>query len=378
MDAATRFRVLAFRFGVAISPTHGYKQRVSAKAPSAETSRRKRPAFVAAALALALIVAALFGEGIARIAGFKPFAAQPADIRVEPGGKLFRAFPEGGFGHLPGEFKVTLPTGYSFRVTHGTNGLRATHPPLAPDAKLRPELWILGCSLTHGWSLNDEDTYPWRVQAALPEFEVVNGGVSGYGTLHQRLLFQELLKQRGKPALVVVAYGLFHDYRNTYVRIWQKGFAPYNRLPDLTYPFARLTATGELTYDAAPASYAEWPLQRQSALVHWLEQQADLAEERRVNSHAVSRALLLNWAGVCLKEGIPFVVAGISSDSGPMLDWCRAVGLKAVDISVPLTESGNTNAPHDGHPSAKANRVYAEKLVGFLQALGKRGAGVVE
>ena len=86
----------------------------------------------------------------------------------------------------------------------------------------------------------------------------------------------------------------------------------------------------------------------------------------------------LNWAGVCLKEGIPFVVAGISSDSGPMLDWCRAVGLKAVDISVPLTESGNTNAPHDGHPSAKANRVYAEKLVGFLQALGKRGAGVVE
>ena len=112
--------------------------------------------------------------------------------------------------------------------------------------------------------------------------------------------------------------------------------------------------------------------------MHWLEQQTDLAEERRVNSHAVSRALLLNWAGVCLKEGIPFVVAGISSDAGPMLDWCRAVGLKAVDISVPLTEPGNTNAPHDGHPSAKANRVYAEKLVGFLQALGKRGAGVVE
>lgn len=342
-------------------------ERVSVVVTSPAPARRKRPAFIAAAVLLALLGAAALGEVLARTRGAKPFSAQPADIRVEPGGKLFRALPEGGFAHLPGEFKVTLPTGYSFRVTHGTNGLRVTHPPLAPDTKPRPELWILGCSLTHGWSLNDEDTYPWRVQAALPAFEVVNGGVSGYGTLHQRLLFQELLKQRGKPAIVVVAYGLFHDYRNTYVRIWQKGFAPYNRLPDLTYPFARLNAGGELSYDAAPATYAEWPLQRQSALVHWLEQQANVAEERRVNSHAVSRALLANWAGVCLKEGIPFVVAGISSDAGPMLEWCRAAGIKSVDISVPLSDPANTNAPHDGHPSAKANRVYAEKLVGFLK-----------
>jgi hypothetical protein len=324
--------------------------------------------FGAAAVLLALLVAAVVGEFAMRARGLKPFTAQPADIRVEPGGKLFRPLADGGFTHLPGEFKVTLPTGYHFRVTHGTNSLRATHPSLASDAKARPELWILGCSLTHGWSLNDVDTYPWRMQAALPEFEVVNGGVSGYGTLHQRLLFQELLKTRGKPTSVVVAYGRFHDYRNTYVRIWQKGFAPYNRLPDLVYPFVRFGATGELDYDAAPATYSEWPLQRQSALVHWAEQQANLAEERRVRSHDVSRALLANWAGACLKDGIPFIVAGISSDAAPMLEWCRAVGIKSVDISVPLTEPGNTNAPHDGHPSAKANGVYAEKLLGFLKA----------
>ena len=340
---------------------------MSASVPTPVTPRRRRPAFIATAVALALLVALLLGEIFARTRGLKPFSAQPVDLRVEPGGKLFRALDEGGFGHFPGEFKVTLPTGYSFRVTHGTNGLRVPHPPLAADAKPRPELWILGCSLTHGWSLNDEDTYPWRVQAALSEFEVVNGGVSGYGTLHQRLLFQELLKQRGKPAMVVVAYGRFHDFRNTYVRVWQKGFAPYNRLPDLVYPFVRQTAAGELSYDVAPATYAEWPLQRHSALVHWMEQQANLAQERRVRSHEVSRALLANWATLCAKEGIPFVVAGISSDAAPMLEWCRSVGLRSVDISVPLTEPGNTNAPHDGHPSAKANRVYAEKLVAFLK-----------
>lgn len=353
---------------------------MSASVPPSAKPRRRRPAFIAAAALLALLVAALVGELFARVRGFKPFSAQPADLRVEPGGKLFRALPEGGFAHFPGAFQVTLPTGYQFRVTHGTNGLRVTHPPLAANAKARPELWVLGCSLTHGWSLNDEDTYPWRVQAALPEFEVVNGGVSGYGTLHQRLLFQELLKQRGKPAVVVVAYGRFHDFRNTYVRIWQKGFAPYNRLPDLVYPLARLNAAGQLTYDAASATYTEWPLQRQSALVHWLEQQANIAEEARVRSHEVSRALLASWAALCAKEGIPFVVAGISTDAAPMLEGCRALGLRAVDIAVPLTEPGNTNAPHDGHPSAQANAVYAERLVAFLRASGLAGGrnGVVE
>ena len=44
-----------------------------------------------------------------------------------------------------------------------------------------------------------------------------------------------------------------------------------------------------------------------------------------------------------------------------------AVGIAAVDISVSLTEPGNTNAPHDGHPSAQANRAYAEKLLNFLR-----------
>jgi hypothetical protein len=50
-----------------------------------------------------------------------------------------------------------------------------------------------------------------------------------------------------------------------------------------------------------------------------------------------------------------------------MLDWARAAGLRVVDIAVPLTEPGNTNAPHDGHPSAKANQVYAKRLVTFLR-----------
>jgi hypothetical protein len=78
---------------------------------------------------------------------------------------------------------VTLPNGYAFRVTHLPNTLRVPYP-LATDAHARskPEIWLFGCSFTHGWSLNDEETYPWVLQERLPMYEVVNYGAWRCGT----------------------------------------------------------------------------------------------------------------------------------------------------------------------------------------------------
>jgi len=42
-------------------------------------------------------------------------------------------------------------------------------------------------------------------------------------------------------------------------------------------------------------------------------------------------------------------------------------GIATVDISVDLKIPANNNLPHDLHPSAIANRQYADKLDGFLE-----------
>ncbi len=323
--------------------------------------------FLVFGILLTVAILLLFGEIVARLAGHRPFHASPGEVRVEPGGKLYRPLPEGGYVHYGGDFTVTLSTGYKFKLSHDEDGLRRTRTDEGALTN-QPGLWIMGCSITHGWSVNDEESFPWLVQSAMSNRLVLNGGVSGYGTVHSRLLFQELLKKKSRPKTVVYAYGLFHDHRNTFVRIWQKGLVPYNKLPSLTYPRVRWNDADELTYDVVPLTYREWPLQRASALVHFAEQQYNLREARRERIHEVSRELIKNWAAYCLREGIEFVVAGISSDATPMLKWCRSAGIASVDISVSLVEPGNTNAPHDGHPSARAHRVYAEKLVRFLES----------
>jgi hypothetical protein len=315
----------------------------------------------------------LAGEVVARLCGHKPYSVPKLDVRVEPGGRFYALKPSGGYGQLPGAFDVTLPSGWKFHVTHDTNGLRLTHPPRAESgAAHKPELWILGCSLTHGWSLNDEETYPWLVQQALPGFEVLNGGVEGYSTLQSRLLFQELLEARGKPAVVVLAYGTFHDFRNTLVRERRKAVVAYNRLGPLQQPYARFDGKGELEYFMSPVEYTEFPLMRVSALMHFAEQQYNRWEISRANSDVVSAELMRRWAIFCRDNGIAFIVAGISSDSGPMLETVGRLGLRTVDISVPLREPGNTNLPHDNHPSAKADKEYARKLIAYLKDLPSR------
>lgn len=307
------------------------------------------------------------GEWMARRQGHRPFGLAQLDIRVEPGGKLYQPHPDRGYHQVPGQFLITLPDGYQFQATHGSNGLRITHPLDSVQPRPRGELWIMGCSLTHGWGVNDADTYAWQVQAALPDYEVLNCGVGGYGTLQSRLLFQELETQRPQPAAVVVAYGTFHDLRNTFVRTWRKNFAPLNRLGDVVIPYARLVGPSEVDYYLAPLAYREWPFMRQSALVHAMEEQYNAWELGRVHSDQVSARLLVNWAAYCAERGLRFIVAGISSDAQPMLDYCRRCNIETVDLAVRLADPGMSNLPHDNHPSAAAHRIYATRLSAFLR-----------
>jgi hypothetical protein len=51
-----------------------------------------------------------------------------------------------------------------------------------------------------------------------------------------------------------------------------------------------------------------------------------------------------------------------------MLRQARTAGIQAVDISVNRQDPRNTNLPHDAHPSALANRKYADRLDKLLRA----------
>ncbi len=327
-----------------------------------------------AAIASIFVTCLALAEGAARLAGETPWQPPRLDVRVEPGGSLFEPDPGLGYRHRAGRYEVTLGP-LRFTLTHDPRGLRVTHVERAPTPR-RPELWIFGDSITHGWSVNDEETYAWLLQERFPALEVVNFGVSGYGTLHGWLQFEAALAAGRRAALAVVGYASFHDDRNTFARERRKILVPWNRLGPLAQPRARFDGTGELRIERAEARYVELPLMRRLAVAHLVERAWNRLEQRRLRGADVSFAILERFAERASRAGITLVVAGLTRDepTRALLERCRGRGVRTVDIAVDLELPGMRNLPWDPHPTARVHALYAERLGGYLEREGLAGA----
>lgn len=332
----------------------------------------RRFAFGCVLFTLGLVVVAAGAEIMARVKGFRPWTpSEDRPLRIE-GGALGVRHPVIGNAYAPGRFVITLEDGYSFRVTHGPDGLRITRPLAEGDGAARSGLWIFGCSYTHGWSLDDELTYPWLVQERLPDYNVVNFGVGGYGTLHSLLQFREALASRPPPRVAVLAYGSFHDARNTLNRYRTKGITLTDESASVPLPCARLGPDGALEIFTVNADYYRpWPLQNRLAFVHLLEERSNRRELQQLRSGRVSQAIIAEFARLAGLHGTTVVVAGIqrSPETLAMLTYARNIGIESTDISV-RDAPELQNLPHDHHPNALANQRYAVRLVSFLRERG--------
>src|SRR5688572_25407109 len=93
------------------------------------------------------------GEIITRLAGYRPWINEPLQVTIEPGKKLYVIDSLTGFNTFPGIFRISLPSGLAFTMTHDTMNGRITIK--RPSSDPLPEIWFIGCSYTHGWGLSD-------------------------------------------------------------------------------------------------------------------------------------------------------------------------------------------------------------------------------
>jgi hypothetical protein len=333
-------------------------------------SRKKERLFSLVALILFLLVAIVAAEAVSRWKGLRPWTVRRTSVILETPGSYNSKHPTLGYLTNPGAFTFSQPGAYRFTMTHRSNGLRITHPPDTYSNDGKREIWIFGCSFTQGWTLDDNQTYAWSLQERLKDYEVVNFGVAGYGTVQSLIQCREALNRGGKPVVAVLAYGSFHDIRNTVTRGWIKrrlSTTGGNALGALKLPYATLSANRKVEILYKSSTYSWSPVLHRSAFFNFLDETYNRSLESSYKSHEVSAAVIEEFAHLCQANGIPLVVAGIYADptTSEMLEHCQKLGIKTLDISVDLTIPGNANA-YDGHPTAIVNQQYAGKLEAYL------------
>jgi hypothetical protein len=168
--------------------------------------------------------------------------------------------------------------------------------------------------------------------------------------------------------VILLAYGSFHDDRNTFARARRKEVVPWNHLGPLSQPVARLDPERGFRVELVPFRYRELPGMRSLASLHLVEQGWNELERRWLHAGALTEAILLRFEELARGAGALPVLAGMWRDpaTGRRLEWARARGWLAVDASVNLGNPRNSFLPWDPHPNARGQELYAERLAGFL------------
>lgn len=336
-------------------------------------SKKRRLIYYGISLLIVLAIIVAVGEVVVRMMGYQ--SAHPSnkpDIEVQPGNSFYQRDSVLGYDHLPGKYKITIKDSFVFRVSNTVHGnLRRTHPPRLDSLyENKDKIWVMGGSCTYGWSLNDTETYVWKVQEKVDDYELINFGMAGFGTIHSLLQIENNLGKMKKPEIIVIAYAGFHDDRNTYNPRRKKEAEMWNFLGPHVQPYARLDENGELIIHRTDTTdYKSLMLSKHSALVNSAEKAYNIMKSKFIPNQEVSRRLIDRIHKICKENDIQLIVAGInlSKKTIDMIRYCKKNNIPAVNIGVDNTKGGYTNLPYDGHPNAKANTIYAERLYEFLK-----------
>jgi hypothetical protein len=359
----------------------------------ARVSMRRRSARTLLVLAI-LTLGALAAEVALRYRARTPLQATLGVMVDPPGAHLLRYDDRLGYALNP-DNRMTIthsrPTGsprfesdaamLTWTSMTDAESHRITRAPSAdPQPRATRALWLFGCSFTFGWSVDDDDTMPWLLQQRLPDLEVVNFGVPGYGTVQSLIQFEDQLAKHTVPALSVLVYYDFHEERNTLSPQYRRanGLA-WTAWGERNQPYI-VWNDGELERRRGPIIYEPYvPFIEYSALMNYVDELIvrwqDAAAMEQDRRREITKRLIDRFASLARENGSMFLlirmVFGDPAPSDDMLAFCQVHGIPVQTVALPpkpmWISSGMTNLPIDGHPSAAGQAAMADLILPAVQ-----------
>ncbi len=308
-----------------------------------------------------------------------------------------------GWANTPGARGTFARGEFSYDVAINSHGMRQAELPLRkPDGVRR--IAVLGDSFVWGIGVADEDRFTERVAARLADVEVLNFGVSGYGSVQHLLSLDRVLQFA--PDLVVLTFCLGNDFVDDvqYVRYgYYKPYAAFDERGELCVQGHPLPDTKAFGFVASPRWFGSVML---GALRHALagspppvgqrglgrldeasmydaEAKGEVGAQRRL-ALAIGGRLLGRIAERLRAAGVPLLVVpaptkfeyhprGGTGHEGrfpvledALLELCRANGIACVPMVDRL--HGDDFWREDGHWNVgghdKVAQTIAEHLVG--------------
>jgi hypothetical protein len=324
----------------------------------------KRLALTGLLVVIGLTAALGSAELALRLMGRQPFRYLGVQSR-EP--TMYDTDPEFGWIPKPGAYVVPA---YSqgapdIPFTLLEDGTRATS---RDNPRGKDGVAFVGCSLTLGWAIADDETFAWRLQERFPSVHVLNYGRGAYGTYQSLQTMERMLDAPDPPRLVLYGFMEEHESRNVAAAEWLLALDLFSKKGMVSTPYCTLDSHGELVRQA-PIHYPHFPLRSVSALAAFVEERyATLSGAARgAQARPVTEQLMIEMNRLAQRHGVRFAVVLLHA-SPPAAkhyrEFLKAHDIDVVDCTFPIRS--DMQVAGEGHPNGIANARWAHCMEGFI------------
>ncbi len=325
---------------------------------------------------LSCVLVLALGELAARWA--RPNWAPVRAERVE----FWRYDPVLGWSHNPGQKGVLHHVDWTIHISINSQGLRDKEYPIQRTGKRR--MLVIGDSYAWGFGVEQNQCFSKILERDHPDWEIINAGVSGYGTDQEYLYLKEHgLKYR--PDIVLLEF--YSNDIETNARgedSWY--FKPYF-----------VEENGSLVLKNSPVPGATLR-QRMDRLLYGRTYLLEKIYGSAVNAAAALKSrlvgaesensaavLLERGAGVtrrllgaikelCESQGSRFVIVSVPMSvqyRAFLQDACRKEDIKCLPLDSYFESTGRiTRFPHDRHWNPAGHEIAAKGIEDFLKGMG--------
>ena len=312
------------------------------------------------------------------ILGYRPYQQLEYQIESKPKNCII-ASSNKGFALHPGEFEVNINQGLNYTASHNADSLRINSIREVGDENIRPKIFMFGCSYTYGMGVQDHETFSYIIQESLPENEIINFGVPGFGNVQSYMQLKEQLAKGIIPELVIINYANFHNERNALSQSYRRdlfmGFQRSNKNTSLfdqnaSIPYIQKTdSTFTFELENWITLYKNWKGRERFATINLMQNLIENWSENKSDKDDVTIFIFREFKMLCDQYGIKLLITGLTQneETQEMLHYLSDLNIQTINISVDLLSDQYNNQPFDSHPNTVAHQHYADEILKLIK-----------
>ena len=279
-----------------------------------------------------------------------------------------------GYKNVPGEYKIIINDLLIWNATNLTDGSRSCGIHSDTVSVPKKKVFVYGCSSIYGVGLNDNQTYPYKLQSKNPDLIVRNFSVGGYNILYSYLWLLMQLKESQKPDLVLMNWGSYYLERMVFSRQWREG--QYSGLKhsayiDSIYFPVGSVSNNKLKINRTKLAYFENPLTYYSAFFSLFNNLLNNIDINASNAEVVNEKVINQIIQLSKEHKFRLIFTVITDDelSHTMMKKFANEKIEFVDISLKNENHKYDLYPLDGHPNSLANDTITERVTTYLKII---------